>query len=184
MKHTILLLGFFLFAGCAGNIRGLIAEKDEQIRLNRVEIASLRDSVMSTAGEIDELEEICLLFSEELELEMIAALRTMWFDFDSDSLRYDAYENAEINAEILRRWDWDVYVEANTCSCGTGGYNYELSLRRAQTVVDFLVNQGVARDRLIIDANGEDSPLAYSYPDFHKINRCVRLVPDRSSIYR
>lgn len=60
------------------------------------------------------------------------------------------------------------YADKDT---GTASYNMELSQRRAQAVVDALVNKyGVDSSRLTINANGSDTQV---YPDNNNWNRIV-----------
>lgn len=45
-------------------------------------------------------------------------------------------------------------IEGHTDASGSAGYNMALSERRAQTVANFLVNEGVSRDRLDVQGFG------------------------------
>ena len=51
-------------------------------------------------------------------------------------------------------------VEGHTDDRSTEQYNLNLSQRRAEAVVDFLVEQGVARERLVAQGIGEGQPIA------------------------
>ena len=53
-----------------------------------------------------------------------------------------------------------IRVEGHTDSQGDDAYNLELSQRRAQAVVDYLVGKGVDRARLQAKGFGEARPLA------------------------
>jgi len=88
-------------------------------------------------------------------------MNNIFFDFDKSTLRSESYhelnrwvdvfkKNAELNAEI----------HGHTCWIGTETYNQGLSERRAQAVIDYLVSQGVARDRLTMKGFGETRPAA------------------------
>jgi OOP family OmpA-OmpF porin len=50
-------------------------------------------------------------------------------------------------------------IHAHADPIGSYEYNRALSQRRANTVRDFLITNGVIQDRLIINAFGEDYPL-------------------------
>ena len=52
-----------------------------------------------------------------------------------------------------------VDVEGHTDDRGKDAYNKDLSQRRAQSVVEFLVKEGVARDRLNAVGYGEETPI-------------------------
>ena len=49
-----------------------------------------------------------------------------------------------------------IQLEAHTDSRGTAASNLELSQRRAETCVNFLVEKGISSDRLIAVGHGED----------------------------
>ena len=51
-------------------------------------------------------------------------------------------------------------IEGHTDSVGSRESNLQLSQRRAQSVVDYLVSQGVSRDRLEAQGYGFDRPKA------------------------
>ena len=53
-----------------------------------------------------------------------------------------------------------IRIEGNTDSTGARGPNVALSKKRAQTVVDYLVNEhGMDRNRFVVVGNGPDKPL-------------------------
>jgi outer membrane protein OmpA-like peptidoglycan-associated protein len=88
-------------------------------------------------------------------------LRGVNFDFNSDELRADAgpvLDQAAAslgeNAEIL------VVVEGHTDDVGDEEFNQALSVRRAEAVFRYLVNRGVAPERLRIEGFGESRPVA------------------------
>jgi outer membrane protein OmpA-like peptidoglycan-associated protein len=63
-------------------------------------------------------------------------------------------------AEVLQRYDSRVTVVGHTDSSGSESYNQQLSLRRAQAVLDELVREGVPYARLSAAGRGEDEPRA------------------------
>jgi len=82
------------------------------------------------------------------------------FAFDSADLRPEA--RAELNraADILAPRDDIVLLEVagHTDSIGTEAYNQDLSVRRAQSVADYLAQNGVARNRMRVVGYGETRP--------------------------
>ncbi|MDR2214315.1 MAG: OmpA family protein, partial [Nevskiaceae bacterium] len=82
-----------------------------------------------------------------------------------------ATDSSMINAEFrpildnvaatMREFNQTVIeVAGHTDSTGTRAYNQQLSERRAQSVADHLVAQGVARNRIITVGAGMDHPVA------------------------
>ena len=53
-----------------------------------------------------------------------------------------------------------ILIVGNTDNRGTGAYNLALGTRRAQSVKDYLVAQGVASNRIQIETRGETQPIA------------------------
>ena len=49
----------------------------------------------------------------------------------------------------------EIELASHTDSRGTDKYNQDLSQRRAQSVVDYLVSRGIARDRMVAKGYGE-----------------------------
>lgn len=101
------------------------------------------------------------------------------FDFDSARLRPGA--QAELNEAVamlnmhseIRR----VEVAGHTCDLGSADYNQGLSERRAQSVRDYLVENGVSADRLVVRGYGEDRPKVGNTSDANRQqNRRVELV--------
>ena len=52
-----------------------------------------------------------------------------------------------------------IELNAHTDGRGTNGYNEDLAGRRAESVVDYLSAAGLSRDRLIVNAVGETTPV-------------------------
>lgn len=84
------------------------------------------------------------------------------FDFDSTKVKEMYFNDISELAEFLKRFnDLQVDVEGHTDSVGPENYNQQLSQRRAQAVVDLLVNQhGISADRLEAVGYGEARPVA------------------------
>jgi outer membrane protein OmpA-like peptidoglycan-associated protein len=83
------------------------------------------------------------------------------FEFDKATLLPSAYPELNKLAESIknnpdRRWQ----VIGHTDAVGSDSYNMDLSRRRAQAVVDYLISQGVKSSQLEAIARGESSPVA------------------------
>lgn len=83
------------------------------------------------------------------------------FDFDSSTLRAQARENLTKLASIMGEDDdTDLLIVGHTDSVGDERYNRDLSLRRAQSAANFLINQGIDQSRIQIEGRGESEPIA------------------------
>jgi len=66
----------------------------------------------------------------------------------------------EIAAALAANPQLKVAVEGHTDNTGARAFNMDLSQRRAQSVVDYLVEKGVSPDRLTAKGYGPDRPIA------------------------
>lgn len=66
----------------------------------------------------------------------------------------------EAVAKLKKYADIRVEVQAHTDNSGEASYNQSLSEKRANTVRDYLISQGIAADRLEAKGYGESSPMA------------------------
>jgi len=108
-------------------------------------------------------------------------LRGANFDFDRSVIRPADVEILDKSAATLKEWgDVKVEVAGHTDSVGTDEYNQGLSLRRAESVRNFLISKGIAADRLSIMGYGESRPVAdNATADGRFMNRRVELVPQK-----
>ncbi|WP_306642470.1 OmpA family protein [Sanyastnella coralliicola] len=59
---------------------------------------------------------------------------------------------------LVTNGNFVIQLEAHTDTRGKVGYNQELSQRRAQTCVDYLVSKGIAKDRMVAVGKGKSEP--------------------------
>lgn len=88
-------------------------------------------------------------------------LRGVNFDFDKATLRPDAAGTLNEAVTVLKQYpEMRVEVAGHTDLCGAESYNQSLSERRAKTVYDYLVNNGISASRLVgPNGYGESRPL-------------------------
>ncbi|MBA3981863.1 MAG: cell envelope biogenesis protein OmpA [Alcanivorax sp.] len=102
-------------------------------------------------------------------LDSVIDLRGVTFELDSERLRPDAETILEWAVELMERYpDMEVEIAGHTCDLGSAPYNLSLSQRRAQSVVDFMVNSGVERQRLTARGYGLTEP---ALPNTSEANR-------------
>lgn len=99
---------------------------------------------------------VALYMDPLLEKGKTFRLKPIFYDFDKFNIRKDAsvildelvrtlYENSTLKIELA----------SHTDSRGSNEYNLNLSQKRAQSVVDYLVGRGISRDRLVAKGYGE-----------------------------
>lgn len=105
---------------------------------------------------------------------------TLHFDFDEAELRAEDKDKLDRWGGMLRRNRFlRLEVHGHTDNVGPEGYNAALSARRAQAAFNYLMDQGVAPDRMRTDAHGSAWPAASNaHGDGRAKNRRVefRLV--------
>ena len=68
-------------------------------------------------------------------------------------------------------------IAAHTDNMGAFEYNMTLSQRRAQSMVDYLISQGIGAERLIGKGYGESRPIAPNTTEKGKmLNRRVEFI--------
>jgi outer membrane protein OmpA-like peptidoglycan-associated protein len=81
--------------------------------------------------------------------------------FDSSALTPRARVSVDSLAKTLKRYkETNVMVQGYTDSVGSASYNQQLSERRASSVVEELIGQNVAGNRLQVEGYGEEKPVA------------------------
>ncbi|MEM7351815.1 MAG: OmpA family protein [Acidobacteriota bacterium] len=100
------------------------------------------------------------------------------FDLDSDRLKPEAMTALDqVLLRIRSKHEAHVTVEGHTDNQGTDQYNQSLSRRRAQSVADYLVAQGLARHAIEIRGYGESQPVASNdTADGRRKNRRVEIL--------
>ena len=87
--------------------------------------------------------------------------RGIYFDTDSAVIRPEStFTPEDIRATLAGDEDLDVAIEGHTDNQGDEGYNDDLSLRRAQAVVTYLIGTGIEASRLSAIGRGESTPVA------------------------
>ena len=95
------------------------------------------------------------------------SLEPIYFDFDRFNIRPDAeIELAKILAAMREYPQLKIHIESHTDSRGNDAYNEALSEKRAQSTLEWLVDNGIDRSRLT----------AKGYGEYQLVNRCSNGV--------
>ena len=97
----------------------------------------------------------------QLDEAAAAVGNVFYFDFDSSNLRPDAIEALNAHIAALQGNDRTVRLEGHTDERGTREYNMALGERRANSVRDYMVANGIASFRIESVSYGEERPVAY-----------------------
>ncbi len=94
------------------------------------------------------------------EPERVRELGSVYFDYDSASIRDDARTTLKANGQaITGHSEWKtITLEGHTDERGSEEYNLALGEQRANAAMQYLVDLGVPRARMITVSFGEGSP--------------------------
>ncbi len=95
------------------------------------------------------------------ETESSIKLNNVYFDFDSYELKSESFSELDRLYKFLNdNPEIKVEISAHTDASGSDEYNLELSQKRAESVVNYLISNGINPDRLIAKGCGESQPVA------------------------
>lgn len=108
----------------------------------------------------DEKDTLYYVDFEMIPYDKPVVLENIFYGFDSAMLRPESKEELDALIALLNDHS-SVAIElaAHTDRKGSDGYNFDLSLRRAQSVVNYLVAHGVNPQRLSAHGFGETRPV-------------------------
>lgn len=115
---------------------------------------------------------------QEIVLEKPIKIENIYYDYDKWYIREDALpELDKIFQLLIDNPELKIELSSHTDSRGEAAYNLELSQKRAESVVNYLVSRGVSSERLIAKGYGESALRNYcgGFVDCdeadHQINR-------------
>ena len=100
-----------------------------------------------------------------------------YFAFDSSNLTPEAIAALDAHIAVLKTTNSTVRLEGHTDERGTREYNLALGERRANSVRDYMVLNGIANFRIEAISYGEERPIAFGSDEASWAqNRRVELV--------
>lgn len=100
-------------------------------------------------------------------------VENIFYDFDRATLRPESKDALDELAQLLRdNPNITIEMASHTDRVGSDEYNIDLSRRRAKSVIDYLIEAGIAADRLQYQGYGKSRPktvtkrVARMYPQF------------------
>ena len=125
-----------------------------------------------------------ILDTRESARGLIVNMSDVLFDTARHTLRPGAREKlARVAGVLLAHPGLNLEVEGHTDSVGTDSYNQGLSERRAESVRDYLVQQGIPRDTVVAHGFGETKPVVTNdTASGRQQNRRVELIVSGEAI--
>ena len=101
-----------------------------------------------------------------LDLNLLAGLNKIYLDFNKSDIRPDAAKELDKVVRVMNNTypDMIIKLESHTDPVGSHSYNDELSQSRAKSTYEYLIENGISKDRIV------------SYKGFGKrmpINNCT-----------
>lgn len=87
-------------------------------------------------------------------------MNTIYFDYDRAQVRPDQLDHVDQNLQYLvEHPEVKVLIEGHCDERGTVEYNFNLGNRRANTVREYFVRNGILPERLAVRSKGEEEPV-------------------------
>lgn len=100
------------------------------------------------------------LFLTPVEVGTTVRLKNIYFDFDKTTLKHESFPELNKVVEFLKvNPNIEIEIAGHTDNKGSDDYNINLSQGRSQSVVDYIVSQGIDSWRLSAHGYGEGKPV-------------------------
>ncbi len=108
----------------------------------------------------------------------LTTLKNVFFDYNKASLRGQSFIELNKFVEVLQKNPTlHIEIAGHTDSDGSNIYNLDLSQQRAESVVQYFVENGIKRNRMLAIGYGENFPVASNLTDQGKqLNRRTELI--------
>ena len=104
-------------------------------------------------------------------------IMTLNFDLDSSALDQEAKTTSDSVVKHMQETNDSVQINGYTCNLGSVAHNQALSKRRANSVRDYMISQGIAASRITTAGHGLNSPrYDNSTEQGRHLNRRVEFV--------
>ena len=103
---------------------------------------------------------------QQLDDAIKIALDTVYFEFDSYTLTASAAENLKtMAAALVKLGGSKIMIEGHSDERGSNEYNLSLAQKRAETIKNFLVSEGVGSDNIETASFGEERPASEGHDE-------------------
>ncbi len=167
--------GKFSFALDSASTYSLLAEKAGFFAARqRVSTVGKMPPQNQLPNEVNEVRLTADLLLTEIVKEKAIVLENIFYDFDKADIRPDAAEELDKLVQILEdNPRISIELSSHTDSRGNDAYNEDLSQRRAQSAVNYIISKGIDKSRITARGYGESRPVVRNAKteDEHQRNR-------------
>jgi len=111
------------------------------------------------------------IFLQPIEVGLTVRLVNIYFDFDKTTLKQESFPELNRVVDFLNRNSTvEIQISGHTDSKGSDDYNINLSQGRSESVVDYIVSQGIERFRMRPIGYGEGKPIDSNDTDAGRAN--------------
>jgi len=139
-------LAFAVLAGCSSN-------------------KNADDSGANTSAPVDSSANSSGMGMNDGAGDLSSLTRVYYFDFDKADLRPESQAALDRSIAVLKNSSAMIRLEGNCDERGTREYNMALGERRANAVANYMVVNGIARDRIETVSYGEEKPAAAGHDE-------------------
>lgn len=147
-------------------------EQDEKLDKIEKDVDDVKKDVEKLKGDFDDFK--TSLKKKEIEVGSSFSFKNVFFDTDKSNIRgVDVSELKNLAQILAENPTMRISVIGHADKRGTREYNMRLSRRRAEAVRDYLVSQGISRDRLEIGYESFDDPASNNLDDNRRVEFTV-----------
>jgi OOP family OmpA-OmpF porin len=98
------------------------------------------------------------------------AFNNLDFEFNKAIIKPASFASLDELSEVLNKVNWNLILSGHTDNVGSEDFNLKLSSKRAEAVKNYLINKGIAAERITAKGFGETMPIA---PNDTEENRAI-----------
>jgi outer membrane protein OmpA-like peptidoglycan-associated protein len=147
--------GNFMFYTPMGKNYNITADKQKYISGRTVVSTTDR-----TAMDPDDTTDVTI-YMHKITSDFEFHVRNVYYNFDKKDFQPDSYTALDTLVNFMRdNPSVSVEIRSHTDDKGTDNYNDDLSINRAEAVMNYMVTKGIDRGRMIAKGEGKNAPLA------------------------
>jgi OmpA-OmpF porin, OOP family len=127
------------------------------------------DSIQAESEELSPF--VRNIYLDPIEVGVTVRLKNIYFDFDKTTLKKESFTELNKVVDFLKQNNSvEIEISGHTDNKGSDEYNENLSQGRSQSVVDYLISQGIDSFRLTAHGYGESKPIDSNDTDEGRAN--------------